>query len=52
MTDTLRIDIRMSDVAELAAGDTFQTGEEVFEVRAEPIRDAEHMIWSAEARVL
>lgn len=52
VTDTLRLDVRVAEVDPLDPGDTFQIGEELLEVRSEPMRDAERLVWTAEARVL
>ena len=51
VTSSLRIDVLMADVAQLAAGDTFEIGAELLEVRGEPMRDTEHLVWTAEARI-
>ena len=52
VTDTHLIDVRVSEVAALGPGDTFQIGAEIYGVRGEPLRDAERLVWSAEARLL
>lgn len=52
VTDTIFIDVRVSDVPELAPGDTFEIGGELFEVRSEPVRDRERLCWAAEVRAL
>lgn len=46
------IDVRLSEVETLAPGDTFQIGARLYEVRGEPVRDGERLIWAAEAREL
>ncbi|MFO1152756.1 MAG: hypothetical protein U1E42_03680 [Rhodospirillales bacterium] len=50
VAETLVIDVRVSEVAAPAEGDTFQIGGETFVVQGEPISDAERLIWSIEAR--
>lgn len=52
VTDTTLIDVRTSEVAELAPGDTFEIEGVLFEVRSEPVRDSERLIWASEAREL
>lgn len=52
VTDTLRLDVLIAEVEDLEPGDTFQIGDELLEVRGEPVRDAEHLLWTAEARIL
>lgn len=52
VTDSVLIDVRVSEVPVLAPGDTFEIGGEIFEVRGEPVRDAERLTWAAEARAL
>lgn len=52
VTDAVLIDVRVSDVDPLERGDTFQIADEFFEVRSDPVRDAERLIWAAEVRVL
>lgn len=52
VTDTVFIDVRVSEVPVLEAGDTFEIEGEVFEVRSDPVRDRERLCWAAEARQL
>ncbi|MGY6704720.1 head-tail joining protein [Roseinatronobacter sp.] len=52
VTDSVLIDLRISEVAELARGDTFEVDGTLYEIRSEPVRDAARLIWAAEARVL
>jgi hypothetical protein len=51
VTDTILIDFLVSEVADPATGDSFTIGDEVLELRSEPVRDSERLIWAAEARV-
>lgn len=48
--ETLFLDIRVSDVADLNPGDTLTIDSEVFTVTGEPLRDSERLVWQAEAR--
>lgn len=52
VTDTLFLDVRISDVPELNAGDTFELDGDTFEVRSDPVRDRERLCWAAEVRNL
>lgn len=52
VTDSVLIDVQVADVPELAVGDRFQVGTVLYEVRSEPVRDAERLVWAAEAREL
>lgn len=52
VTDTLSIDLRISEVPNLATGDTLEIEGEIFEVRSEPVRDRERLVWSTEGRPL
>ena len=51
VTDTHLIEVRVSEVATLDPGDTFQIGAEIYAVRGEPLRDADRLVWSAEVRL-
>ncbi|KPQ06195.1 MAG: hypothetical protein HLUCCA12_12155 [Rhodobacteraceae bacterium HLUCCA12] len=52
VTDSVLIDVRTSDIAELAEGDTFEIDGALYEVRGAPVRDGRHLTWAAEARQL
>lgn len=52
VTDTFVIDLRVAEVPGLAVGDTIEINGETFEVRSEPMRDPERLVWSTEGRVL
>lgn len=52
LVDTVILQVRISEAPELAEGDTIEIAGEVFEVRAEPKRDADRLVWTAEARAL
>ena len=47
---TVMIDIRVSEVAAPAEGDIIEASGTVYVIQGEPIRDAEHLVWSIEAR--
>ena len=46
------IDVRLSEVAILQPGDTFEIGSATHVVQGEPMRDDDSLIWSAEVRAL
>lgn len=48
-TNTMVIDIRVTDVAEPHPGDKVEIDGELFVVQGEPRRDAERLIWRIEA---
>lgn len=50
VTETLLIDVRVQDVAAPAEGDTFELDDTVYLVQGAPIRDAERLVWTIEAR--
>ena len=50
VTGTLVIDIRVSEIAAPAEGDTIEVDGTVYVIQGEPIRDAERLIWTTEAR--
>ena len=52
VTDTIFIDVRVSDVAVLSTGDTFEIDGDLFEVGSDPVRDRERLCWAAEVREL
>lgn len=52
VTDGHLLEVRVSEVAALAAFDTFQIGAETYAVQGEPTRDGERLVWSAEVRLL
>ena len=49
-TETLVIEVRVSDVAAPADGDTIALDGAVYVVQGEPLRDAERLVWTIEAR--
>lgn len=52
VSDSVLIDVRLSQVSALAPGDTFEISGVIYEVRGEPVRDSERLVWAAEARAL
>jgi hypothetical protein len=52
VTDTVLIAVCVADAPDLASGDTIEVNGVLFEVRADPIRDADRLVWSAQARAL
>lgn len=52
VTDTVFLDVRVSEVPTMSVGDTFEVDAELFEVRSEPVRDRERLCWAAEVREL
>ncbi len=50
VTETLLIDIRVSEVATPAHGDTIELDGTVYVIQGEPIRDGERLVWTIEAR--
>jgi hypothetical protein len=49
-TETTMFDIRTSEVAAPAEGDTIEMNGTIYVIQGEPIRDAERLIWTIEAR--
>ena len=50
VTDTMLIAVCVADAPDFASGDTIEVKGVLFEVRADPVRDADRLVWSAEAR--
>ena len=48
VSDSLVVDIRVSDCPELAAGDRIEIASEIFAVQGTPQRDRERLVWTAE----
>jgi hypothetical protein len=49
-TETTMFDIRTSEVAAPVEGDTIKMGRTIYIIQGEPLRDAERLIWTIEAR--
>lgn len=52
VVDTVLLNIRLCDAAELSAGDTVEIAGQLFEVNGTPTRDTGRLVWLAEARGL
>lgn len=52
VAEAILIDVRMREVAQLSRGDTFEIAGVIYEVRSDPVRDSERLVWSADAREL
>lgn len=48
--DTIRLELRIAEAPTLADGDTIEIDGTTYEIQGEPLRDAERLIWSADAR--
>jgi len=48
VSDSGVLDVRVSDCPELAAGDRFEIGDEIFVVQGAPQRDRERLVWTVE----
>jgi hypothetical protein len=49
-TETTIVDIRTSDIVAPVEGDTIKMSGAVYVIQGEPIRDAERLVWTLEAR--
>ncbi len=52
VTDTVGLDIAVADAPDLDEGDTIEIGGALYTIRGATIRDADRLVWSAEARAL
>ena len=50
VAETVMIDVRVSEIAAPADGHTFEVNGTVYVTEGEPIRDAERLVWTIEAR--
>jgi len=48
VSDSVVLDVRISDCPDLAAGDRFEIGGEIFLVQGTPQRGRERLVWTAE----
>lgn len=48
-SDTMRLDVRVSEIASPSAGDRVQIGTEIFQLQGEPRRDRLRLVWQCEA---
>lgn len=49
VSDTVRLDVRVSEIASPCAGDRVQIGTEMYQVQGEPRRDRLRLVWQCEA---
>ncbi|MCA3512576.1 hypothetical protein [Phenylobacterium sp.] len=52
VTDTVLIAVRVADAPDLAESDTVEINGTLYTIRGAPVRDADRLVWSAEARAL
>ncbi|WP_103256894.1 head-tail joining protein [Tabrizicola aquatica] len=50
VSDTMIVDVRVSDLPDPRPGDLIVIGAESFTVQGEPVRDRERLIWSLDLR--
>jgi hypothetical protein len=50
VAQTRFLDVRVSEIPGIEAGDSFEIGDEILIVQGEPIIDDDHLIWSVEVR--
>jgi hypothetical protein len=50
VAETTMFDVRVSDIAVPAAGDTIEVDDTVYVIQGEPARDVERLVWTIEAR--
>ncbi len=50
VSDTMMVDVRVSDLPDPLPGDLIVIGADSFTVQGEPIRDRERLIWSVDLR--
>ena len=50
VAETMVFDVRVSDIAQPAAGDTIEWDGTVYRIQGAPLRDAERLVWTIEAR--
>jgi hypothetical protein len=50
VSDTMTVDVRLSDLPDPRPGDLIVIGADSFTVQGEPIRDRERLIWSLDLR--
>src|SRR5512132_356945 len=51
-SETATFDVRTAEIAEPAEGDTLDVGGVTYVIQGTPVRDAERLIWTVEARPL
>ena len=50
VSDTMMVDVRVSDLPEPRTGDLIVIGADSFTIQGEPVRDRERLIWSLDLR--
>lgn len=50
VSDTMMVDVRLSDLPDPRPGDLIVIGADSFTVQGEPLRDRERLIWSLDLR--
>ena len=50
VAETTVFDVRVSDIGQPAAGDTIEWDGTVYRIEGAPLRDAERLVWTIEAR--
>jgi hypothetical protein len=50
VSDTMMVDLRVSDLPEPRTGDLIVIGADSFTIQGEPVRDRERLIWSLDLR--
>ncbi|QLH38098.1 MAG: hypothetical protein HWD60_02680 [Defluviicoccus sp.] len=50
VAETAVFDLRVSDIAAPVAGDTIEVDGDLFVIQGAPLRDAERLVWTIEAR--
>ena len=50
MSDTMVLDVRVSDLADPRPGDLIVIGTESFTIQGEPVRDSDRLIWTLDLR--
>jgi hypothetical protein len=48
VSDSVVLDVRVSDCQELTAGDRFEIAGEIFVVQGTPVRDRERLVWTVD----
>ena len=49
-SETIRLDVRVSEISEPRPGDGFEIDGEAFVIQGEPVRDRERLVWTVELR--
>ena len=50
MSDTMVLDVRVSDLPDTRPGDLIVIGTESFTIQGEPVRDSDRLIWTLDLR--